>query len=545
MRVVFLIALVAGIFLLFANSLSYPFINYDDWWLVHHPRLSQWISVSGIQETFFDFSYEVRMQHGAEYLPIRDLSAAIQFKLFGENPLPYRLVQVLLYGISSVFLFLFFGKVGVPKELCIWAIAFFAVHPIHVEPVVWLSSHKDILSLFFVSLFLLAYAYERLWLALVFLGLAMGSKYPVLIMPVVLPFVDRCLGRFIGFRRYIPFFLLSIACFSWASYVGDHVQYGHANVGDGFFSIILNTLVFVDGSIRHLLTPLDLQLYYPFHKAISFLDVRVLRGALELFLAGLILWYYRYRSIGVVFGIVVFLFGLLPMIRAPQIHLLADRYLLISSIGFCLLLATAFMKISIPILRRSLAFILVGVFAFLTIAQQQVWSSSLRLWEYTAQGRSPVHPYVWKNLAKMLQKKNQWSEARTIYRKALAGMPENDLEYLNLLTELGFVELQIGNLVSAEQMLHKALKKDPNHAKAYVNLGIIYIRQGKPQRARKYFRKAAHANPYDSTAYFNLARLDFERGDFASVRKWLRFLEYLAPKDPKTEKIKKALSIPR
>ncbi len=523
-----LLALVA-----FSNALTHGFVNYDDWWLVANSTMPDWLTPRGLWTLFFDFSRQVRMEHGAEYLPIRDLSAAIQFSIFGEHPIFYRLVSVSLFGLSAGLLFRFFRDLGTPRDLALMGMALFVVHPIHVESVVWLSGHKDVLSLFFLSAALLSYVSGSSKLALLMFACGLGSKYHVMVFPCFLPVLDRILGRRLSFLRLLPFFVLAGLSYFLVTQVGEEVRYAHINLGKDLVGLVLNSLSLIHTSFSHLLFPDQLQLFYPYRPVTGFFDLRVWSGIL-LLAGGSILFFKGWkRQSFLIFPLVFFFLNLLPMFRAPQMHLLADRYLLLSSLGFALSLATLLRAVS----KRwfaELALVLVMISSlFLTWQQNQVWSSSLSLWSHAASGHKPVHENVWLNLAQVARDGRRWQLADRAYGNLLRIKSVEAPSYPKHLANWAFVKIQMREFDTAEQLLRPWLKKKTKNPQIYMNLGVAQVAQGKTGLAWRNLRKAARLAPKNPEIQFNLARLAWETKRWNVFRFHRKNLKELAPNDPR------------
>lgn len=527
-------------FLLFANSFSNQLLKFDDWWIVHHERMGEWLTPSGIGETLFDLSKETRMKHGAEYLPVRDFSAAIQSQLFGANPFGYHFVQTLLYGLSSVLLFYLLLQLGLSTGIAWLGSALFLAHPLHVESVTWLSGHKDILSLLFLFAHLLAYARGRWLLSLGFLLLGIFSKYNIMFVPLLLPLLDRSLGRDVLWKRWVLFLLPTLLGIALASVVGLVVSYGHLYLGNDAMPILTNLPVTFQIALTQMVMPAHLQLFYPYETALSWLDPRLWRGlAYGAFLIALFAWGWKNRS-PIVFALGFIPIGLAPMFRAPEMHYLADRYLLVSSIGVVVLMVIGISKLRRRYLQWGLAGALIVAFSCLTVFQNRVWKDDLALWSHAASGVKPVHQMVWKGLAIAAQDQGEWRTSEHAYQKLLPMISKKDEKRGEHLTNLGFVQIQSGRMEKAEQSLRKAIALDPKSFQAEMNLGTALAMSGKRPAAAKHYKKAHHLDPSNVDVLFNLARLALEMGEVSHARALLRELEMRAESDPRLSILKQA-----
>jgi hypothetical protein len=141
-------ALFVFAFALYARSLSYGFVAYDDERIVlQHPNLYGGGLAAGLRQIFVaDFPRE-------EPLLLRDVSWLVNARLFGfENPFGYHLGNVLLNATAVALLFLFLLEATRRARLALPVAAAFAALPVHVEPVCWVMGRKDVLCACFVLL---------------------------------------------------------------------------------------------------------------------------------------------------------------------------------------------------------------------------------------------------------------------------------------------------------------------------------------------------------------------------------------------------------
>jgi hypothetical protein len=446
---------------LYANGAGNPFVDYDDPLIVRNSKMESWSSFRGLRETFFDLSGGVRVEHGREYLPVRDLSASVQYRAFGDHPLPYHLVQIALFAAASVLFFEFSRVLGLTEATAFIGSLLFAAHPIHVESVTWLSGHKDLLSLFFLLLCLYAYVGGRIGTSIGSYALAIGSKYPAILAPLFLPLIDRIRNRPIDWRRLGPFLGLGVGGYLVATAVGRDLGYPHVQIVGGLSDWLRNLPVVFDAAFSRLLIPSHLQLFHPFEPARTWVDPRIWRGTAELGLILIASVRYARASPILPLSAALLVFNLAPMFRAPRGQFLADRYLLFSSIGFSLLWALALSRIQKPTLRWAVVLVVVSAYAVTTVRQNRVWASEQTLWEHAARGEEPVDPRVWNNLAAIYLTQEDWGNAAKAHEMYLLSADERDPEYPAHLHTLGYVQLKRGKRPEAEALLRR-LKRIPS-----------------------------------------------------------------------------------
>ncbi|MHC5036686.1 MAG: tetratricopeptide repeat protein [Planctomycetota bacterium] len=227
-----LLALVLACVIAYSSSLPNGFTNWDDNWLITENPWIREISFETLS-TILDPTVEakVRFQLGAEYLPVRDFSYMLDYAIFGLSATGYHVTNLLLHTLVVLLLYLLVLRLSGNVLLAFSTGFLFAVHPLHVESVAWLSSRKDLLAGTFYLLALLAWnAFRRaggmrkgfpFWMAsLVCFILACTSKYMAVTLPAALLLHDWLLFRprptrgkpriLLPLLQILPFFLFML-----------------------------------------------------------------------------------------------------------------------------------------------------------------------------------------------------------------------------------------------------------------------------------------------------------------------------------------------
>ena len=230
----------------FYSSVSNDFVNYDDQFYIINNYLIKTISLKNIFNTYyFD-----------NYIPLTTLSYAIQYHFFQLNPHPYHLVNLIIHLFNIILVFEFIQILSKNIKVSAITAALFAVHPMHVESVAWISEHKDVLySLFYISslIFYIKYInnksltnshklnikYYIITVILFFLSLL--SKPSAITLPLSLFLIDFYFNRFkikpqipnlkshisyllshiSLFIEKLPFFILALI-FGIINYIAQH-----------------------------------------------------------------------------------------------------------------------------------------------------------------------------------------------------------------------------------------------------------------------------------------------------------------------------------
>ena len=150
--VVVCLLLAAIVLIVFGQTLRHEFVNYDDGQYVYgNPRIVSGLSLDGIRWAFTHV-------HGGNWHPLTTISHMLDCQLYGLQPWEHHMTNVLLHLLAAVFLFLALRQLTGTLWPSALVAAIFAIHPLRVESVAWVSERKDVLSGVFFMLILWAYA---------------------------------------------------------------------------------------------------------------------------------------------------------------------------------------------------------------------------------------------------------------------------------------------------------------------------------------------------------------------------------------------------
>src|SRR5271155_372518 len=155
--------------IVFWSATRCDFLNYDDPdYFTANPHV-----LSGLTPANFIWAFTTA--HASNWHPLTWLSLMLDAQVFGKNPFGPHLTNLLFHAANTMLLFLLLRKLTATTWRSAFVAALFALHPLHVESVAWISERKDVLSAFFALLSLLNYAkYAKensrrdFWFALVF-----------------------------------------------------------------------------------------------------------------------------------------------------------------------------------------------------------------------------------------------------------------------------------------------------------------------------------------------------------------------------------------
>src|SRR6266496_2455503 len=269
------VGLLAVTWAVFGQTLTHDFVNFDDHVYVYeNPLVIRGLSTEGIIGAFIH-------THARNWHPLTTISHMLDCQLYGLKAGGHHLTNVILHTISVLLLFLLLKQMTGAVWQSAFVAALFAIHPLHVESVVWIAERKDVLSAAFFMLTLVAYArYARAPSALryllvaVFLAFGLMSKPMLVTLPFVLLLLDYWpLGRIGGQKseagsrlprlltEKIPLFALSV--FSCMATLFAQRQGPSAIDQLPFLWRLENTFVTYVTYIWQLLWPSRLAVFYP------------------------------------------------------------------------------------------------------------------------------------------------------------------------------------------------------------------------------------------------------------------------------------------
>ncbi|MBD3307938.1 tetratricopeptide repeat protein [candidate division KSB3 bacterium] len=549
-RYLLLFAIVCLSGLVYLNTLDNEFVNFDDLELIVRNQYIKTLSLSNLAKIFTPGAI------GA-YQPVRTLSYAIDYAFWNLNPTGYHLTNILCNLLNT--LLVYFLAYCLTKRFLLACLAalLFAVHPVHVEAVTWMSGRRDVLSLLFVLLALhcfLKYAppsgrWEAslspqpsrfppaFWygLSLICFTLGLLTKPSVVIFPLLLLLYDVCFlppARRVWRRygAYLPFFLVSFGgflIFLWVSRASGIAKSGYHG-GSGSATALMMLRV-VGEYIGMLLMPRNLSVTYGVApvESVWTLDFLIPFGVLA---AAVVLTVFAWKRAKLAFfGMGWFFIALLPVANIIPISTVkADRYLYLPSVGFFLALAWCLVRGQEVLKQRDLSHVkttlfltaywgiialVLSSFTVLTITRNQDWKNSEMLWAATLETQ-PDSSIALNNLGLVYSERGEYEKAIALFELLIETHPiQEKLEqvYQNLATAYAGQE-EFEQAINAYQ---KALDLNPEYQPAYLGLGKITAQLGQYQKAAEIYDYAAELDPQHEAVYTHLGNLAFMQEDYA------------------------------
>src|SRR5437588_10337700 len=502
--------LVVITWLVFGQTVRYDFVNYDDNEYVYaNPAITSGLTPQGI-------IYAFSGRHGRNWHPLTTLSHMLDCQLWGVRAGGHHFTNVVFHTIAVVLLFL------VLKQLtgAIWQSAFvaalFAIHPLRVESVAWISERKDVLSGVFFMLTLGAYAryarypsFGRYLTVSILFALGLMSKSMLVTVPFVLLLLDYWpLNRFTKrssrqlILEKVPLLALSAA----AGVATLLVQRSSLAVVERLpvVSRIGNGLVSCVIYVKQMIWPVGLAVFYP-HPGdqLPVWEVGLAIVLLGLVSAGVIAL--RHKQPYLVTGWFWYLTMLVPVIGLIQVgsQAHADRYTYLPQIGLYLLLAWAITDALTSPLQRSIlaatASVAIIALAWCAHIQASYWRNGESIWGH-ALAVTSWNFMAHDGLGECLANRGHLDEAIDQFQMALNIAPG----YREIETNLMLALTKKGRTDEAITHLQVLLKEDPNDAQLHYNLGNALRKKGDSRGAIAAYEKSLSIQGRYPAAHYNL-----------------------------------------
>ncbi len=532
--------LVGAVWLVFGQTLGYGFINLDDSAYVYeNPQVIHGLNLKGIG---WAFTHSV----ASNWHPLTLMSHMLDCQLYGLHAGGHHLTSLLLHAATAILLFLVLREMTGALWPSAFVAAVFAIHPLRVESVAWVSERKDVLSGFFFMLTLWAYTryaqrvtgdrcqvtrtdsarsrfthHVSLFYCLVLLFFALGlmCKPMLVTVPFVLLLLDywplnrfgAAANRFSILRKLIgekiPLVVFSIAVCMVTLLVQQPAKEISLSLR------ISNALVSYAAYCGQMFYPVGLAFLYPY--PMHGLPIwKIILSLLLLMAVSVGAFCWRRKHPHILMGWLWYLGMLVPVIGLFQVgsQARADRYTYLPQIGLYILLTWTVVELAAS--WRSRRWVLGGcsmiiLMALIFCARNQVsnWRNSEALWTHTLACTSDndVAQYC---LGNAFLKKGSANEAIVHYQKALKITPD----YTEVHNNLGNALCQNGMVDEAMVHYQKALEIKPDYAEANFNLGNALLQKGHVDEAISHYQKALEIKPGYAEANFNLGNALRQKG---------------------------------
>ncbi len=537
------IAIVAGG--VYLNGIPTPFI-WDDDWLI---QSNEGIRHLGNIPEFFAPRYWQRFHEeyfrsfpGRSYRPVAEISFALDYRIWGLNPVGFHVTNVLLHIANCVLAYVLAYRIFGHRRIAIFSTLLFAAHPLHTEAVVWVKVRSQLMAVTFVLTAVLMYARyaERpgarravaLYIgAVVCFGLAILSKATAIILPALLVLYVWCFVPRTQWRRH----LLSLLPFAGAVlmfFALDPLMPFMPRSTPAPATYLGAVIIVLGQYIRLFLAPVGLCLdrYWHIHAGELLPPLLPTAPFVLALIAGAVLAARRSKT--VLFALGWFVVALAPAFRVAFMgRAIAESRVYGPSIGLCMVFGFLLHRLAefrltwlSARLRARLAWALcilvVLVCSGLTIARNADWADAFGLWRDTVE-KNPSSWHAQIRVARWYFHADPPQYDKAVeHLEVVAELRPQDTEAL---LQLGGLYQQMGEYDKALKYYRKLLATDNSNVNVRVRLGVLFGEQGDDQKAEWYLRRAASMDPRCVDAHYNLGVLygnkkDYERAIAAFER---------------------------
>lgn len=491
-----------------------------------------------------------------QYCPVTMLVYMLVYKFFGLNPFYYHLVSYILNIFVSLAVFTLVISLSENIIVAFLTAALFAVHPLHVESVAWISELKDVLCALFYILSLIAYiAYVKngkardyvlsavlCLLALLSKAMAVSLPFAILAMDI---FYRKKIDRRVAAEK-IPFFFMAGVISVLTIHFHTQTEAFATSFPPGvWFYYLIKSLVFY---FTKTIWPVDLSAVYSMATSLPpavLAQTKFRLIGLAVLLAALVLFAIRDRRI--LLGLSLFFITIFPVLKIKTVSTAwaADRYMYIPSIGLLFAFVLIIDNIAgLKILKRLILSdrILITVISFFIIVFSLMTWSRCPVWHNTRTLfmdillKDPGIGVFYPVLGKYYEDNGDLLKAEKFYergffvsqiekfrdsvkrmREEIAKLPAGEAESrrmketqkekaeeAKLVNKIGEMRGLRGDTDTALALFQEAIELDPRNADAYNNLGFAFTMKQDYEKARACFRKALEIDPDHKKAAHNL-----------------------------------------
>jgi tetratricopeptide (TPR) repeat protein len=516
----------------FAPAIHGSFVNWDDEYdLLENARYR------GFSRAHLAWMFtSVR---NSQYQPLAWLTFAVDHAIWGLAPHGYHLTNVLLHGVNAALAYalvleLLF-RAGRPARRVAAAVgaAFFALHPLRVEAVAWVSERKELLCAAFYLLTLLAYlratrsTRRRGWLvaSLAAFVVSFLAKPWGMTLPAVLLVLDayplrrfRSEGVLRLLTEKLPFATVAVFFAVVTSFALDDAirpslsDYGIAQRASqaayGLCFYVAKTVL-----------PVALSPLYPYDPRLDPRAPRYIASAVVVVAAAVIVLAGRRRAPWLAAAVAAYALAIFPVLGFAQagVQEVAGRYSYIACLPWAVLAAAAFDLAweragAARVAVATVAVAVLSVYAVLAVRQIAIWKDSITLWSYAVE----VDP---RNVPVLLRRGHtrllagDLAGAVVDYEAGLAIAPDDPA----LHNDRAHARYKLGDLKGAIADYNATITAEPHYAGAHYNRGIVWQALGNADAADADYGEAIRRAPDDPRPRNNRGVLRAERGDLAGA----------------------------
>jgi len=499
-------------FVVYSGIIKGDFVSDDYQYIVNNPYIKNF-SWEGIKAIFSNSYF-------SNYHPITTLSWAFEYKIWQLNPKPYHLTNLILHLLNTILVFFFFKRLINRINVSLIITVLFAIHPMHVEAVCWISQRKDLLytmffllSLSFYLRFLTSKKLSIYLFSLLFFIFSLLSKSMAVTLPLLLILIDYYKSTITikSLLNKIPFFVLSLVFGILALHTQQDVRFDTDftpvfSFVDRLFLVCYAICIY----LVKLILPIGLVLfhYYPI-KIDGYFPLLVYISPLFILLIGWVFFKFKSFRKELIFGILFFLISISVVIQfiPAGCAIVSERYTYVPYLGLFFIISMFYYNIQnndykylsqYKYQSRIILFSLIGFFMIVSYNRVKVWVDSNSLFNDLVE-KQPDNPYSYFSRSNyLLNFKNDPQAALSDINRAIELNPRIASSFNNR----GFILAAMNDFQGSINDFNKAISLDSTNHKYYLNRGISKMRLALFSDALFDFNKSIAVDSTDATTFY-------------------------------------------
>ena len=455
-----------------------------------------------------------------EYYPLYYSSLKLQRQIFGERPVGYLIINLLLHGASALLLRRILLRLSIPGADL--AAVLFVLHPVGAHTVGWITQHKTVLSTFLYGWSVLAYLRGKRFSALGLFVAGLLTKPTMIFLPFFLFALDQVQAPGTVARSLVrlgPWFVIAavLGCIRLYWEPPPELVATADRVGSGWLRAAVAgcSLWF---SAWKILVPIDLMMIYPRWSIAGwtpwFLAPLFMAAGVLILLAR-----YRAKAPGVFLGVWFFVLAMLPVSGIFDntffaFSHVANHWMYPALPGIIALVAFGLTRFPSRAIRRWMVAVIVVGYAFLTAHESRRFHDPMTYYERGIR-ENPDNVIAHFNLANLLVERGRHGDALRHYQEANRIHPDFWASRLGA----GKALMAQGDYKEAFDQIAVAFAVAPDHPEIRFHLGVLFGKAGRHEEAVTHLLASLELNPLDPAAWNNLGAAYYHLGDVeAAVR---------------------------
>lgn len=554
-KVLICLLLTAAIFIVYWQVSTFDFVSFDDpIYVTDNLPVKHGLTLKGIKWAFTTV-------YASNWHPLTWISHMADVELFGIKPGMHHITNVVLHILNSILLFILMEKMTGAFWRSALVAALFALHPIHVESVAWISERKDVLSTFFWMITMLGYHWyvqrpsiSRYLLVGCSYALGLMAKPMLVTLPFVLLLLDfwplkrtelnldvpqddpqkkqqwqLTLNPSFVLRLVLekgPLILMALAA-SGATFYAQTSGGAVSSLERLHFAVrIQNAIVSYVSYLLKMFWPLNLSAFYPYPEQFSLFSVTVCLLLLIILIIIVIVAARRAPYLAV--GFLWYLGTLVPVIGIVQVgsQSMADRYTYIPIIGIFVMIIWSLSDLLKKLNCNNMIYgistvVILGFLSGLSWIQVATWRSSESVFTH-ALAVTKDNYIAHNSLGVALFEKGDTEGAIKHYKESI-GIRAN---YLNAHCNLGVAFAKRKQYDEALTQYRECLRIKPGYPDAYYNMGLVFSDLGKDDEAIRQYQEVLKNYPRHENAHNNLGFIIAQKGNLdAAIYHYKQALE--------------------